>query len=347
MTLPTPIPPTHSPDAERPRGALLRALFLLLAVALGANLAFDAWHRSLPPSKRNPHFRRAWVEHVEREPARRTNEFLLVLISHSQGWGREVTDAETYAVRLEAYLGARMTQTVRVVNWSIDGADAPEYVMLAAAARRLRPDVVLLVSGDDNYGAHYLGKHPTNRRRTPWASDIHYLLEDPEIRRSLPIGYRQHFFDIRDVVDVGLASLWRGWRYREIPLARLFQVKALQPFAGGQKEPIWFIRPPANPRHIQPPRRPQPLNWLGASWYFKTLRGLPARCIVVGMPMHSSWRKSTGEFPAEMKRRAELEGHLWWDLADAIPDGEFYTAAHLAPAGHDRFARILAERLAP
>lgn len=320
---------------------------MLFAVAIATNIAFDHWHRSLPPSKRNPHFRRAWVEHVQREAPHQSNEFLVVLISHSQGWGREVTDAETYASRLEAYLSGRMTRTVRVVNWSIDGADAPEYVMLAAASRRLQPDVVLLVVGDDNYGVHYLSKHPTNRRRTPWASDIHYLLEDPAIRESLPVGYREHFFDVRDVVDVGLAALWRGWRYREIPLARLFLFKPLQPFAGAQKEPIWFFRPPSDPRHIQPPRKLQPLDWRGAAWYFKTLRGLPARNVVVGMPMHSTWRKDSAEFSVEMKRRTELEGGTWWDLADVIPDGDFYTASHLAPAGHDRLARILAERLAP
>jgi hypothetical protein len=184
-----PIEPSSSPLAPpfARAGWLLRAsaaaIGALLVAELVARLALSAW--GTPSSydvPRNPHFRRGWVELTRAPPAPRGRP-LVVVVTHSQGYFRETTDARfAYPAQLEELLRARggVFEDAEVLNWSIDGGRALEAVLLVARALEHHPDLIVYATGPDVYREDSFTRPPSY-----WVSDAWKLCHRSEVRSRL------------------------------------------------------------------------------------------------------------------------------------------------------------------
>jgi hypothetical protein len=176
--------PSTSPCAGG--GRLLRAgaagVGVLLVAELVARLALSAWGTpSSYDAPRNPHFRRGWVEFTAPPPEPRGHP-LVVVVTHSQGYFRETTDARSaYPAQLEELLRAqRGLEGAEVLNWSIDGGRALEAVLLVARALEHDPDLILYATGPDVYREDAFSRRPSY-----WVSDAWKLCHRSEVRRRL------------------------------------------------------------------------------------------------------------------------------------------------------------------
>jgi hypothetical protein len=311
---------------------LFGAVFLQIAIAaaLQRHLCdFESAHR-------NPNYMRLWPEYVRSAPSRSNGETLVVLISHSQGYGPELSDQRIFPARLEAQLAARSSRPVRVVNWSVPSGTAREAVILAAAAHRLRPDVTVMVTGPRAFLAAYWMRdgEPTRLDRSP--TDVRRLIGFEDVRRHLPDAFRSHYLRIHDHLDAGIARIAPLWSYRDIA-QEVFQIGPLRPFAGEDSQRVWSA-PPHRPGRIpELPVRPLSPELIGET--VTALASLPGRRLFVQAPVHSGSRRYHGF--AKARRRFEAAGVEAFDLSARIPDEDFLTAAHLDEEGHARLADLL------
>jgi len=316
-------------------------LFSLLTAA-----AFEAWYRCVDESRRSPFFRRAWVEHVLRTPPARSDEQVVLLISHSQGWGREVTDAETYASLLEGELRARApTALVRVVNWSVPAVSAPGFTILAAAAHRLRPSHLLFVASADQFCTRtFFGADGSTRPSR--ASDLYYLLGYRDIRRHLPRDFTSRFYELGDWLDIALGRCWPGWRARTLPAHILTRWEVLKPFAKNDQEPVWF-GPRQHRRLVREPMPPALPETRMLDTFLATATASAPRVTWINTPVHSRWREEPDPGIASIEAACRSHGAIFHDAQAVLPDDAFFTATHLEAAGHRLMAAYLAGVIAP
>jgi hypothetical protein len=225
---------------------------------------------------------------------------------------------------------------VRVLNWCVTGGAAPDFIVLGAAAARLDPDIVILMASPRNFDASLKdqrkGRHPFRR----WASDSHWLVAFPEIRRHLPDGFVSATFDPADRLGLELGRRLPLWRARYVPAGRLMRNEAFRHFQPGG------ILPP-----VLPERPPHRVSDELFGFYAGATKTIGGRRIVVRMPLVSRRRPSTEVGGQALRDLAISSGQEFWDLSAAVPDDRFRTASHVDAEGHEIIARELAARLAP
>jgi hypothetical protein len=312
---------------------------VLLQVAISAVLDrrlcdFESVHR-------NPNYMRLWPEYVRSAPSRRNGETLVVVISHSQGYGPELSDDEIFPARLEARLAARSPRPVRVVNWSVPSGNAREAIILAAAAHRLRPDVTLMVTGPRAFLAGYWMRQGEATRLDRSPTDVRRLIGFEDVRRHLPDSFRSHYLRLHDHLDAGIARIVPLWSYRDVA-QDVFQTGPLRPFAGKDRQRVWSA-PPHRPGRIpELPVRPLSPELIGET--VDALASLPGRRLFVQAPVHSRSRQYRGF--AKARRRFEAAGVETFDLSARIPDEDFLSAVHMDAEGHARITDLLLSILA-
>lgn len=329
---------------QSPLPHLLAGVLLVTLLTAGA---FELWYRWFDGARRNPHFRRAWVEHVLRTPPAHPGEHVILLISHSQGWGREVRDDQTYAAQLELLLRNRPgAPPVRVVNWSVPAGRAAEFVVLAAAAHRVRPGHLLLVASPaqfrDTTGAAAL----EDETGAAWASDAYYLLGYESVRRHIPGTFRDRFIRGGDALDILLGRAWPGWRVRGLPAHLVTRWDRLKPFAKNDQEPTWF--PPREQRRIlRDPLPPARIDGQLVRDFLRLAATAAPRVTWITTPVHARWRAQEDPALPSLEDACRSHGVEFRDASSAIPDAAFFTASHFDVEGHLIMARYLAERCAP
>ena len=223
----------------------LRLLSPFVLFTSGSHVVFDSVRESKGLSKRNPFFRRGWYEHVLNAQPKQEGETLIVLISNSQAYGREVSDPLTYPVLIEKELERRRGKPVRVLNWALFGGNAAEYVILGVAAKRLNPDYLLLVSGALNFDNMRVSRETRPSLQSAWATDVYHLLAHPDIRKEVPEHFLLESLTSTGWIDISLGRLWSVWRYRDFFLARwrtvnLFGEGFLSEFDPDRHSNTWF-----------------------------------------------------------------------------------------------------------
>ena len=312
-------------------GFSLATLLLLIPI--------HVWTTRLPDHSRNPGFRRGWYEFVRTTPPRQAGEKLVLIISNSQGYGREVNESETYAMRLQALLRAQ-GQPARVVNWSIPGGQFFDFLMLAAAARDLQPDVLVLPL------ASVVFSLPDRPHEGPdsWTSDLHHLLSVGAIRRRLASADRQSRLTVSLWGDILIGRAWPIWRWRQWPAAWLARHAQLAPLLPDDVGASWYGPPPR--RFLQPPpERAMLLQSNQAERFLDLAQPVAPRIILVNQPRHSTWLAQTDRVWAPLTELAQARGIEVIQLQHTVPDDSYLTATHLDRAGHDIFARRLLEHL--
>lgn len=343
-------------------------LLLLLAVDIVAGSFTERWcDARRGASLRNPLFRRDWPHFVKQAEPAREGERLIVVISNSQGYGREFYDHETYAALLQKTL--RLREPTRVLNWSIGGGVGPEFTLLAAAAHRLRPDRVVVVSPASAFREIFWQDETGRGRLTRRASDLWKLAAYPEIRGHLPDAYRRHYLPLPISLDALLARTFRILDRRDLVVWALYPRSWKAPFGRRPLAQVWgtSLHLSVEPTHAADPRRQQsagkkrrrrlarslevqpPASPLRLELLDHLLETLPAESdpVFVLMPSYSRSRLKYEDFPAAARARARATGVDFLDLQSAIPNHDFRSTAHFNRRGHRRMARILAHYLSP
>ncbi|MBN1672797.1 MAG: hypothetical protein JXR37_17265 [Kiritimatiellae bacterium] len=315
---------------------------------MGLNALTGMWHGACSGGRRNPHFRRAWAEHVSSAFPRQPGERLIVIISNSQGYGRELDDAQTYPRLLEGKLAERLNGPVRVLNWSVPAGVGVEYVLLGAAAARLAPDVLMLVAGPGNFDASWLRVDTDPARRAAWPSDNRYLLGFGDVRRRVPREFLSRYIRPIDWVDIMLGRACPVWSYRHLPAAWLMRFRPLHAFERSPEKETWFYGPsraPARPVLVYPPIA---VDWDLVRDYLGATQGMSGtRRVFVSMPLHTRRRGRASGFLARMRADCAAAGVEVWDCAGILPDHQYFVTTHADREGHEVFAEHLARRLAP
>ena len=329
-------------------------LFLFIAM-LFAGILFEKWHKKNAGEIRNSFFRRGWVEHVLSAKKNNKDETLIVIISNSQGYGREISDEATYSFLLEKQLEERFKKEVRVLNWSIPAGRAPEFVVLAAAAKCLEPDILFVISSPNNFQNRWMKLNQQNGSRKNWASDCYQLLGFSKVRKSIPQFFLSHFFRPIDHFDILLARCFKLWRYKEVIAEKLMEWKNIRAFEKHPQAEKWFFRPsPPKERLVSILKRAiaraetsnfslasENISWELVEYFLSTSRNASSKKIYVSMPHHSSLKRATPGLSREFNAKFESEGFIVKDFSERIPDDHYLTLTHLNQSGHAAMADLL------
>jgi hypothetical protein len=336
-------------DRSRPpRSVWFWVLAGFVLTTLGLEVARRAWCRDLPNHLRNPGFRRGWYEYVGATPPRAPNERVILLLSNSQGYGREVAEHETVAGRLQARL-ATESRTTRVVNWSLPGGQSFDFAVRAAAAHDLRPDMIILLAASALFSNPDVPRAGTET----WATDAHQLLTRTAIRRHMQPADLAPRLSVSVWGDMILGRAWPPWRWRRWPVAWLAAVPTLRPLLPNENGTTWLFPMPPGPsggapqapstRTFRAPHRPLVLAPAPAQRLLDQLRRAAPRVLLVHQPRVASWHTQPDPAWLALEELARARGIECLRLRDLVPDGEFVTATHLSADGHDRLARRLLE----
>jgi hypothetical protein len=327
--------------------ASYRTLYIPLAtgtVLVGVLLWLVA---SIPTSSsdatRNPHFRRAWPEWVRQTPPPKPDENRILLLSHSQAYGREVSPEQVYAQQWEALRKSRNPSS-RVINWAIPAAQLPDLFLTTAAAPDAAPDHIVVVISDGIF--QEAEEHAAARSR--WASDLYFLLGDASVRTRLHPADRMAWVDAALLGDLlGGRVLGKAWRQRTRPAAWLAGQPLFAPFFHPQERIPWHFprhEDPFVPPWIAPPRNPasgeRPLRWA----ILLAEAGAP-KVTLVDMPIRNKAHTPGTNEATRLAALAAAHGFDYLDARDAVPPDGYLTHTHFTGAGHRRFAAWLHERL--
>lgn len=319
------------------RASLVALTLVLLAEALSrAVLAGALGAPPLPaasPVRRNPHALRGWLEWT-RPPAAPPPGRLAIVITNSQGWAPESTDAEAARDTWPAHLGAALApEGWRVLNWSLVGARAAELTVLAAATGPHHPALVIVAATAESFS------QPEGA--DVWAamgSDLGQVASLPDVRRALAPRFT-------DRVGRPDALAWVGARVALVRLGR---------WVWEPRGRRWtWPKDAAAVREVDAQTRLHPWH-RGVTGKLHELRdtlaaaGGGAPWLLVDMPV-------CGEIvpAAHQDRLTALETHAPPVMGrggtfvagrDVVPCGEFYRMTHLKPEGHARFGVWMAAR---
>jgi hypothetical protein len=328
-------------ETERSGRSVLRAAAVAVVLLAVAELAAGRARPHLPSATaggfaRNPHYARGWPEYTRPDPpvTPRTGR-LVIVISNSQGFLRERSDAsEAWPSRLAAELDALGAPT-RVLNWSMPGGNGAEMTLLAARAHAHDPDLIMLVSYNDNFGDRW--------RRLPLSygySDAHHLAYLPEVRARLPLDLlvATSGYDPLGWLGAHSSLLWLRNRWGDV----------------GERW-SWSVIEPAHRARSRAAGTASVKEGGRFTLLGDFLRAAGAEegdgpaLMVVGMPLCAEVfrnREVAGAFVIAAEER--LAGRPRARVLNAtalVPDEEFYGARHLRPAGHARFAAWLAPQV--
>ncbi|MCP3892657.1 MAG: hypothetical protein GY702_27840 [Desulfobulbaceae bacterium] len=334
-------------------------LFFILLTTI-FNVFFDNWLKRQSPEKRNVHYRRGWAEHVISPSKKKKNEKLIIIVANSQGYGREVSDKQSYPSLLEDSLANQFSQNIRILNWSIYGGSVKEMTMLTAAAKRLQADIFLYIDRPSGFHVNYV---KANRKRG-WLSnfsfDVRFLLWHPDIRKTLPPDFLSYYFGPMDYVDISLAHLFKPWYYRELPVSFVLQNEDMRKFNPSKWSQKW-VSAPRDTREKQErllrqtekmikTRREQlkenAISWKAVKHLLDTTQGLTAEKYFISMPVHTLIQGESDLILPEISTRFSKKGFRVLDFSKKIPDYQYLSMAHLNETGHQTMAELLTEIIA-
>ncbi len=330
---------------KAPIALLAFALFILLGTLLTSFLIKQNT-RKIAIEKRNAFVNQMWVPHVFQSDKGKADELLVIIISNSQGFDKQLQDQQLYPNKLEEHLAKLVNKPVRVLNWSIFGGNAPEFVLLGAATNRLNPDILLLIATQRNFNERYLLLNPKTESHYPWGSDTQLLLGYWDVTRHVPIEFVSHFFNFRDLIEIGLARIWPSWHYRQMPLMHLRENqpfkhaephlrKELYPYGGTDEARVL--------ERLEAYRKHKLTGWNLVEYFLSSTASLKTRKIYVEMPRRPRREFSLKEEQEQFYRTLNSGGFEIRDLSSSIPETLFLGDLYLKPEGHELFAQNLAE----
>jgi hypothetical protein len=283
----------------------------------------------------------------------------IVLLSNSQAYAGEFQRAQIYATLLEEDLNQRKAggrNDWRVCNWSVDGMTSMEYMLMAGRLREDPPAIVLAVIGY----ADFRGANET-KGFSYCRSDIPRLCGRTDVARSLPFRFWLRHAKFEDLLTYGIVQRFALFRVREYLWSWLdIRYPGVQTVFYAPMVNYRFWQLTGRPR-VQavdlPAYRQEKVDFSYDERSTRMLReflaqlaGLGTRTIIVNAPLRISTndpRAAWNEpFRADLSALTGELGLPLWDLQAALPPEDFMTSSHFNRQNHQRFAKILADRLA-
>lgn len=147
----------NSPRKNSYKTLCLAILSLCVSLLLVELLVGFAFHRLLPfgnslVNHNNPLARRGWVEYTTAMDF--DADFLIIVITNSQGYQPIELEEGYYADQLEKRLNEASDKTYKVLNWAMPGARAAEYNIALTRLIDYQPDLVMISNFAENYVVH-------------------------------------------------------------------------------------------------------------------------------------------------------------------------------------------------
>ncbi|HMP89957.1 MAG TPA: hypothetical protein PJ991_07140 [Kiritimatiellia bacterium] len=308
-----------------------------------SNRLWFAWYAQLPPSPRNHAFHFVWEEYLDGTKPRRENETLLVIVSNSQGFGWEVQPREIYPHVLET-IRRENAESFRVVNWSIPGARFHDILIAIAAARKIDPTHLAVITSPRT-----VSKTPPPRKAiNTWTSQLFYKLRDKVVREQIPKEIISDMTDVPMKTQMIIGEAWPAWRNRSLPSALIAEYKPLAPFFEIRGAALWFRFPELrhnNPRRRREPRTNPIVDERKARHLIEIAANAAPHVFWINMPVRSTWRfeeETAWNDLTELIKQTNIHAI---NMADALPDEAFISQAHFGREGHRMFAEKLHEAL--
>lgn len=349
------------------RNSLLIVLLCLVLTVLSAELA--ARFSVLPDIytvdevRRNHYFRRGWPEYLSVE---RQNDHRIIIISNSQGFGREVDESAIYPTLLEHRLNREQFEGFtdwKVENWSLPGGNFPEFMVMAAKAAAVQARYVIVSFYLLNLKPSFL-----DRDISFFLNDSARFLTEKEVYYNLPKSFRKRHVSWESIVGFAATDTFAFLRAKEYLLEKFLKGGPIQ----GKKKSAavfftfgdfslwegWFYneklrRPLAYRKTNFASLKPAALYYHRASLQFireldQTYAKTNKKLILASMPLCKRVLMSTEpqrRFNADIEQMSK-DLHLnYTDFSFSVPDTEFVLFTHLNAQGHVLYADLLQEKL--
>jgi hypothetical protein len=361
-------------------GKIARSTFFWFAIGL-LGLELGCWwllpytgHPTAAEAPRNPTYHRAWPEYIDVDD-RAAERKLAIIITNSQGVGREVPDKRRIYSSLVRHRIERAGLPIDLENWASGGIRTVEAELLSIEAARREPDLVVMALAFSNLDPpsklnldfpfsdiKLLAGNPANW----WYLSGTTFYESTDLEDLLPrtaalyTNLARSRVAVTDAIVQRLPMRWHSWVVgREVrPKPRLDETRdpAGSIYWADQTEQLAQFkavqerrrRKAAGRRHVSRSdlevrlatfRRMYP----GLS---DRLTGAGARVAWVWVPvdfgtMNRRSRDALDWFVSEASAVIEQSGATAHDFHEAIPSRRFVTPGHFDELGQSMFADMI------
>ena len=311
--------------------AVITACLGLMTAEGAARIVAARLSRNSYSTHRNPYGDRFWRPYTAPQP--RNGEQLIIVITNSQGYLQESDPALGYPAQLEGLLNAQNPAHKSIVaNWALPGANAAEHIILAARAADHRPDLVLIASFSNNFSEDQT-THPLSYAN----NDVEQMAYLPQVRRRLSDGFLRRFRVHRP----------RAWLATYSALMNFHESVTFWLRDDASREDRLLRR-----RRNRPPIASEPVAEDGMRMMHELRRvlqrGLPdTPVLIVNMPISrwkihpETWRYTDDFFERSREIFRGRPKTRVLDARESVDPALFYSATHMLPQGHARFARWL------
>ncbi len=175
---------------KREKYIFLSFFFLFFLGEVCFHLYYGSFVKFSGNEKRNPYYRRAWREYVKSFPPKKKNVFRILFISNSQGYGKEFDADCIISSRMENFLNESGKGKFEVLNLSVGGGQAPEFLFLVGISKKLNPDLLFFSLSPANFGSKVI-----NKRLRDFTSDAPLELYEDVPSTFFPEGFKNKYVD--------------------------------------------------------------------------------------------------------------------------------------------------------
>jgi len=310
--------------------------FILGSVLVWGNMVGKAHIPYLTPQRepglRNSFFRRGWPEFTQQVPDPQNT---CIIVSNSQGFGREIVAERAYPAQLDTLAKNSETAPFRVANWSAPGAISHDLLLLSAQALQHKPKHLVIITYSQNFATHLIAK-PLEFSKM----DIPLLYSERAIRSRLPQRFHENYISSEYAL---LASC-----LRRFPLFRMrLHIKDEVEKKLKGKESYWWD---ASLTERSPQKKGVTLLAAEPRYfsYFDVLfqNAEETNIVIVLMPLAKDLLSEqaisvTEKFNAALVHHYNNSSISVWDMSWSMDTQEFYSFTHMREKNHAAFARLL------
>jgi hypothetical protein len=319
-------------------------IFITIPTVLILLINFFIPYNSLDRKKkqfRNPYFRRGWPEYTNATVSIDDKSKKMIIISNSQGFGREFIGNKTYTSQLQARFKKDGKQ-INVINWSAPGAIAHDLLLLTAKSLVDDVDCVLIITFCENFR-----KRDVDKPLSYSAQDTPYMLTNELVRSILPDSIIE-LADVKHKMMI-LSLFYRGVEY----------FKDMYQKYHSNKETYWWSYPENGPGHRKTiaekdVKKSVEFSDYDVSYfqYFDVLfqKKNKTKVVFVMMPLASRLLtegsiKKIKQFNSYVMNHYKSTDIDVWNMSNELDEDHFYSHTHFSPTNHLIFSELLYRKL--
>ena len=152
--------------------------------------------------ERNPYYRRGWPEYINRTIKKSENKKKIIIISNSQGYGRETSSDKIYATQLQNKLDLRHPNEYSVLNWSSPGIFCHDIALLLAKAISVDAEKIILPITPFNF-------HTYDDQDVEYSNlDLPLIISDLKVRNILGNKFCDSYVNYESITQSYFSKLY-------------------------------------------------------------------------------------------------------------------------------------------